>query len=192
MNNFQIHDAATELAAGRTAYSLAREVLGLRAQVAELRTQAIDAEILRRAYCRCCEEISELKAALVEEGEPVPIGPAVTLVHRLKRERAKLRAKVAESEAHLRRYMTYAEHLDAKPEIYDAAIAKRTAYEIRDRMARKLDRELDEAALELIEDIATEHAMAERAARERKRAKPADGYQPQAEAKAPANPPAAR
>ena len=39
MNNFEIHDAATDLAAGRTAYSLAREVLGLRAQVAELRRE---------------------------------------------------------------------------------------------------------------------------------------------------------
>ena len=110
----------------------------------------------------------------------------------IKAERDELRAKVAESEAHLRRYMTYAEHLDAKPEIYDAAIAKRTAYEIRDRMVRKLDREFDEAALELIEDIATEHAMAERAVQESKRAKPVDGYQPRAEAQAPANPPAAR
>ncbi|ERS88827.1 hypothetical protein [Halomonas sp. PBN3] len=37
MNNFETHDAATDLADGRTAYSLAREVLGLRAQVEELR-----------------------------------------------------------------------------------------------------------------------------------------------------------
>lgn len=35
----RIHEAATDLAAGRTAYSLAREVLGLRAQVAELRQE---------------------------------------------------------------------------------------------------------------------------------------------------------
>lgn len=37
MLNTSAEDAATAMAAGRTAYSLAREVLGLRAQVAELR-----------------------------------------------------------------------------------------------------------------------------------------------------------
>lgn len=83
----------------------------------------------------------------------------------LRAQLAELRAELEESEAHLRRYMTYADNLDAKPEQYDASIAKRTAYEIRDRMVRKLDRELDEAALELIEDIATEYAQAERASR---------------------------
>ena len=39
MNNFETHDAATDLAAGRTAYSLAREILGLRTQVAALRQE---------------------------------------------------------------------------------------------------------------------------------------------------------
>lgn len=74
MNNFEIHDAAIAMAAGRTAYSLAREVLGLRAQVAELRDtlaqyeaqegqeitalrQELEAaiEIAERAGCAACE-----------------------------------------------------------------------------------------------------------------------------------------
>ena len=42
----------------------------------------------------------------------------------------------------------------------DAQIAWQTAYEIRDRMSRVLDRQLDEKALELIEDIAAEYSMA--------------------------------
>lgn len=37
MNNIEIHDAATQLAAGRTTYSLARELLGVRAELAAAR-----------------------------------------------------------------------------------------------------------------------------------------------------------
>ncbi len=109
MNNIEIHDAATQLAAGRTTYSLARELLGVRAELAQLRTEAADASLLRTeaadasllrgAYVRACEELSELKAALVEEGEPVPVGPALSLVHRLKEERAQLRDTLANMEA---------------------------------------------------------------------------------------------
>lgn len=99
MNNVEIHDAATQLAAGRTTYSLARELLGVRAELAQLRTEATDTSLLRGAYVRACEELSELKAALVEEGEPVPVGPALSLVHRLKEERALLRDTLANMEA---------------------------------------------------------------------------------------------
>ncbi|SDJ89491.1 dATP/dGTP pyrophosphohydrolase domain-containing protein [Billgrantia gudaonensis] len=49
---------------------------------------------------------------------------------------------------------------------FAATVARRTAYEIRDRMVRCLDRRFDEIALELIEDIATEYAQAERATKE--------------------------
>ncbi|RCV89692.1 hypothetical protein [Billgrantia montanilacus] len=41
MNKVDIHDAATQLAAGRTAYSLARELLGVRAELKTQRDQAI-------------------------------------------------------------------------------------------------------------------------------------------------------
>lgn len=48
----------------------------------------------------------------------------------------------------------------------DARVAKDTAYAIRDRVSRRLDRELDASSLELIEDIAAEYAMEASAARE--------------------------
>lgn len=48
----------------------------------------------------------------------------------------------------------------------DARVSSETAYQIRDRLACVLDRDLDERALELIEDIATEFSMARRQAEE--------------------------
>lgn len=50
MNEPQLHDAATELAAERTAHSLAREVLGLRAEIEEC----------RRGMARQLEALGEL------------------------------------------------------------------------------------------------------------------------------------
>lgn len=39
---------------------------------------------LRRCFHMACEELAAMKAALVEEGEDVPIGPAISLIHDLK------------------------------------------------------------------------------------------------------------
>lgn len=99
MNNVDPQAMAMQVAAGRTTYSLARELLGVRAELAQLRTEAADASLLRGAYVRACEELSKLKAELVEEGEPVPVGPAISLVQRLKEERAQLRDTLANMEA---------------------------------------------------------------------------------------------
>ncbi|MFW6345837.1 MAG: hypothetical protein ACOC0M_05865 [Halomonas sp.] len=52
-----------------------------------------DRELMRRGFHRACDELSELKAALVEPGEAVPIGPAVSLVKRLKGARDALAAQ---------------------------------------------------------------------------------------------------
>ena len=82
-----------------------------------------DLELLRRAYSRACEELSELKAALVEPGEPVPIGPAVSLVKELKEERDSLQRLAnnrAEQRDALAAHVVAAQHLADEDRVDEA------------------------------------------------------------------------
>lgn len=81
-------------------------------------------------------------------------------------ELAQVKRKLEEAEAQLK---SDAEHMDnyvAMAKNMRTETAMKTAYEIRDRLARVLDRELDEKALELVEDIASEYSAQGRKARE--------------------------
>lgn len=77
----------------------------------------------------------------------------------VRRRLEKAEARIEKDAEHMNAYVDMAKGMDAQ-------VAKRTAYEIRDRLARRLDRVLDESALELIEDIATEYALATRVTKE--------------------------
>lgn len=79
MNNFETHDAATDLAAGRTAYSLAREVLGLRAQAAELREELEETAAHLKRYMGFAEALGRAEGAggyqPRPEGRPIKCPP---------------------------------------------------------------------------------------------------------------------
>lgn len=47
---------------------------------------------LRTVYLRACEELHAMKAALVDEGGGIPIGPAISLIEKLKADRDALAA----------------------------------------------------------------------------------------------------
>lgn len=68
----------------RTAAGDPRGKLMQPALVEHIRHMREDVDLLRRSYHNACEELSALKAALVEEDEAPPIGPALSLVERLK------------------------------------------------------------------------------------------------------------
>lgn len=80
MTNFELHERAQQLADTTSAYELARRLVEMEQ----------DRDQLRGCFHGACEELTALKAALVEPGEPVPIGPAVSLVKELKEERDSL------------------------------------------------------------------------------------------------------
>lgn len=50
---------------------------------------------LRTVYMRACEELHAMKAALVDEGNEIPIGPAISLIEKLKADRDALAAHQA-------------------------------------------------------------------------------------------------
>ena len=81
-------------------------------------------------------------------------------------ELAQVKRKLEEAEALIK---SNNEHMDAYVAMAragQAQAAKVAAYQIRDRLTRVLDRELDERALELIEDIATEYSLEHTQAKE--------------------------
>lgn len=84
MTNFELHDKAQQLSDTTSAYELARRLI----QAEEDRDQ------LRGCFHNACGELSTLKAALVDEGDEVPVGPALSLVEELKAERDALAASM--------------------------------------------------------------------------------------------------
>ncbi|WP_445157604.1 hypothetical protein [Halomonas sp. E14] len=83
MTNFDLHEKAQQLADNESAYQLARRLIEMEQ----------DCDQLRGCLHSACEELSALKAALVDEGEEVPTGPALSLVEKLKAERDGLAEK---------------------------------------------------------------------------------------------------
>lgn len=79
MNKPEIHDAATQLAAGRTTYSLARELLGVRAELKVERDQAIHnlnlfeaaSQSHQAAHHRALELERTLEQMEAEEGQEI-------------------------------------------------------------------------------------------------------------------------
>lgn len=71
MNNFEIHDAAIAMAAGRTAYSLAREALGLRAQIAELRDTLASMEAEEGQEITALRQELEVAIEMARQVEPL-------------------------------------------------------------------------------------------------------------------------
>ncbi|MCO7218113.1 hypothetical protein [Halomonas sp. OfavH-34-E] len=80
MNNFEIHEKAQQLADTTSAYELARRLVEMEQ----------DRNQLRGCFHSACEELTALKAALVDEGEEAPVGPVHSLLEKLKAERATL------------------------------------------------------------------------------------------------------
>lgn len=77
MTNFDLHERAQQLADTASAYELARRLVEAEQ----------DRDQLRGCFHSACEELTALKAALVEEGDAVPTGPALSLVAELKADR---------------------------------------------------------------------------------------------------------
>ncbi|PAU79175.1 hypothetical protein [Halomonas salipaludis] len=84
MTNFDLHERAQQLADNESAYQLARRLIEMEQ----------DRDQLRGCFHNACEELAALKAALVDEGEEVPTGPALSLVERLKARLAKAEQRV--------------------------------------------------------------------------------------------------
>lgn len=84
MNNFELHEKAQQLADTTSAYELARRLVEMEQ----------DRDQLRDCFHGACEELNALKAALVDEGDETPVGPALSLVEKLKAERDGLRQKL--------------------------------------------------------------------------------------------------
>jgi len=82
VTNFELNDKAQQLADTSSAYELARRMI----EMEQERDQ------LRGCFYNACGELAALKAALVDEGDEAPIGPALSLVEALKGERDALAA----------------------------------------------------------------------------------------------------
>jgi len=77
VTNFDLHERAQQLADTASAYELARRLVEAEQ----------DRDQLRGCFHSACEELTALKAALVDEGDEVPTGPALSLVEDLKADR---------------------------------------------------------------------------------------------------------
>lgn len=111
MTNFDLHERAQQLADTASAYELARRLVEAEQ----------DRDQLRGCFHSACEELTALKAALVDEGDEVPTGPALSLVEELKADRDALQ-RLASGRAEQRDALAaHVERLNAKlGEIQDA------------------------------------------------------------------------